>query len=626
MSTLSNSVPLTGSKLTIRPDSRQIAPVDPNERIEVSLYLRQPSPLDLSNAIGAPHQRQLLSREEYEQKHGADPEDIAKVKEFAQQHDLTVVKISVVRQLVKLAGTAAAMSAAFGVELNHYEHPEGNYRGREGEIHIPTELAPIVQAVMGLDNRPVAQPRFRLREAAASPQDLETYTPPQVAQLYNFPTNLNGSGQCIAIIELGGGYDDNAMAQYFTQLGIQPPTLVNVSVDGGQNSPGNDADSEVCLDIQVAGAVAPGAKLAVYFAPNNSQGFINAITKAIHDTDNQPSIISISWGGAEPPELTQYEQTLNQACQAAALLGVTICVASGDDGSNDRVNDGKAHVDFPASSPYVLACGGTTLQSSENAIASEVVWHNPDGGATGGGVSDLFDLPSWQAGANIPPSANPGGRVGRGVPDVAGDADPRSGFKISVNGQPQRIGGTSGVAPLWAGLIALINQRLGKPVGYLNPILYQQLAQQNLLNNITSGNNGAYQARPGWDACTGWGSPNGTQLLQALLALGQSSDDSRFQNSCTNISINGDVLSAACADKNGKSNSTQLTLMGISNENGQLVQANLNSPSTFQNSCTNISINGDVLSAQCADIKGNVHQTSITLKRISNNNGQLTYE
>jgi kumamolisin len=204
---------------------------------------------------------------------------------------------------------------------------------------------------MGLDNRPVAQPRFRLREAAASPQHLKTYTPPQVAQLYNFPTNLNGSGQCIAIIELGGGYDDNAMAQYFTQLGIQPPTLVNVSVDGGQNSPGNDADSEVCLDIQVAGAVAPGAKLAVYFAPNNGRGFIDAITKAIHDTDNQPSIVSISWGGAESPELTQYEQTLNQACQAAALLGVTVCVASGDDGSSDRVNDGKAHVDFPASSP-----------------------------------------------------------------------------------------------------------------------------------------------------------------------------------------------------------------------------------------------------------------------------------
>jgi kumamolisin len=194
---------------------------------------------------------------------------------------------------------------------------------------------------------------------------------------------------------------------------------------------------------------------------------------------------------------------------------VTICVASGDNGAGDGETDGRAHVDFPASSSFALACGGTKLTASGNTITKEAVWNSPRG-ATGGGVSDTFPLPGYQASAPVPPSANPGGHIGRGVPDVAGDADPATGYHVRVDGQNFVIGGTSAVAPLWAGLVALMNQKLKKPVGFLNPLLYGSLAGKNLFLDITAGNNGAYSAKAGWDACTGWGSPKGADLLKAL--------------------------------------------------------------------------------------------------------------
>ena len=188
--------------------------------------------------------------------------------------------------------------------------------------------------------------------------------------------------------------------------------------------------------------------------------------------------------------------SMDEAFQAAAVMGVTVCVASGDEGSTDGVNDKLNHVDFPASSPNVLACGGTTLQASNGRITGETVWnelaHNE--GATGGGVSDVFGLPSWQSGAKVPRPTNPKG--GRGVPDVSGDADPTTGYVTLVDGHSGVIGGTSAVAPLWAGLIALINESIGKPVGFINPLLYQNASSAGDFNDITSGNNGAIPLAP----------------------------------------------------------------------------------------------------------------------------------
>ncbi len=298
------------------------------------------------------------------------------------------------------------------------------------------------------------------------------------------------------------------------------PTVISVSVDGAQNQPTGDPngpDTEVALDIEVAGAVAPGATIVVYFAPNTDAGFLDAINQAAMDNVNKPSVISISWGGPESTWTAQSLQSYDSALQSAAALGVTVCVACGDNGSSDGVSDGSDHVDFPASSPYSLACGGTSLQLSGSNISSEVVWSDgASGGATGGGVSETFPLPSYQSKANVPPSVSTNFK-GRGVPDVAGDADPATGYQVESDGSSFTVGGTSAVAPLWAGLIALFNQSLSMPVGYLNPNLYQSVATTSgTFNDITTGNNGDYSAGPGWDACTGWGSPIGTGIEAAL--------------------------------------------------------------------------------------------------------------
>ncbi|HXY54723.1 MAG TPA: S53 family peptidase, partial [Nitrospirota bacterium] len=532
-------IPIAGSGRTALPGARVVGPADPNERAMVTVIIRRrPSSKGLTSMIdkmGArkPSDRKYLSREEFAARHGADPGDLKKMEAFAGKYGLEIVETNAAQRRVVLAGTVAALSAAFSVDLYKYEHPGGTYRGRTGPIHLPKDIAPVIEAVLGLDNRPQARPHMRpwkQQEGAAQPRaDGTSYLPPQIAKLYDFPQGVNGSGQCIAIIELGGGYRMVDLDTYFSQLGIATPQIKSVSVDGANNQPMVDtnADGEVLLDIEVAGAVAPGAQIVVYFAPNTDAGFLDAIKSAVHDNSNKPSVISISWGGPEKGWTQQTMQAMDQAFQEAATLGVTVCCAAGDDGSSDlrppEPDDGLLHVDFPASSPHSLACGGTRLTGSGNVITKEVVWNDGrDGGATGGGISDVFDLPKWQAGANVPPSANPGGRVGRGVPDVAGDADPVTGYQVLVDGQQDVIGGTSAVAPLWSGLIALLNQKIGSPVGYLNPALYGLPASSGAFHDITAGNNdvtgdgGAYNAGPGWDACTGWGSPDGAKMLNAL--------------------------------------------------------------------------------------------------------------
>jgi kumamolisin len=325
----------------------------------------------------------------------------------------------------------------------------------------------------------------------------------------------------VAIIELGGGYVTSDLSTYFKSLGLaKTPSVTAVSVAGGKNQPGSDADAEVMLDIEVVGALAPAAALVVYFAPNTDQGFYEAISQAAHDTTHKPSIISISWGGPEDSWSSTSREAMQTALQDAAALGVTVTVAAGDSGSSDGESDGLSHVDFPASSPYALACGGTKLVASASQISSETVWNETaaNEGATGGGVSTAFALPTWQKTAKVP--AATGGFAGRGVPDVAGDADPLTGYQVRVDGTDQVIGGTSAVAPLWAALVARFNQALGAPLGDMHAAVYQ--IGSAAFRDITQGNNGAYQAGKGWDACTGWGSPDGKTLLDALTALRKS--------------------------------------------------------------------------------------------------------
>jgi kumamolisin len=523
MSSPKDRLPLAGSERSPLRGARVIGPANPNEKIEVTVRLHSRAgkkpPIAPETFRELPEQRHILSREELEKTHGADPASIARVETFAGEHGLAVVESSAARRTVILSGTVAAMSTAFGVQLQQYEHPGGKYRGRTGVVHIPAELKDVIEGVFGLDNRPQAKPHFRRRRVQPNIHAHAanvSFTPPQLATLYDFPTGVDGTGECIALIELGGGFEQADLSSYFSQLGLNIPQVTAVSIGNGSNSPTGDPngpDGEVMLDIEVAGGVAPGANIVVYFAENTDAGFLNAITTAVHDKTNNPSVISISWGAAEANWTAQAMTSMDEAFQSAAAVGVTVCVAAGDDGSEDGVQDGLSHVDFPASSPNVLGCGGTRLTASQNNITSETVWNElPNAGATGGGISDFFPLPAWQTNANVPTSANPDKKVGRGVPDVSGDADPTTGYITRVDGQPDVIGGTSAVAPLWAGLVALINESIGKPVGFINPLLYQDGSKKGGFRDITSGNNGAYSARAGWDACSGLGTPIGVQV------------------------------------------------------------------------------------------------------------------
>jgi len=516
---------ISGSERQPVRGARLIHATHPDQTIEVSVRLRPKSGVkyrELRSALEKPGFKHM-SRIEFENAHGADPADLNQVKKFAQEYGLKVHETGteLARRTVMLSGTASNLQKAFNVELKEYSHPKGNFRGRVGAISVPADYADIITGVFGLDNRPQAEPHFRLlpqpdKRKHKTPTSTASHDPNEVAQLYDYPA-ADGTGQCIGLIELGGGFQLDDLSTYFGQLKIATPQVISVSIDGGTNSPStpDSADGEVMLDIEVVGAIAPAAKIVVYFAPNTDQGFLDAITTAVHDSTNQPSAISISWGSAESGWTSQAMTNFDEAFQAAAAMGVTVCVASGDNGSSDGVNDGSNHVDFPASSSFALGCGGTTLQASNEQIVNETVWNDqPSGGATGGGVSNVFPLPTWQEGFGVPSPSVQGG--GRGVPDVSGDADPNTGYNILVDGESAVIGGTSAVAPLWAGLVARINQQMGKSVGFLNPLIYAQAVEASGFHDITEGNNGAFSAAQGWDPCTGLGSPDGAPLEAAL--------------------------------------------------------------------------------------------------------------
>ena len=454
-------VQLRGSTRQPIPDARVIGVPDPNERIIVTLTLRR-----RTERLPEPGTK-TVSRDDFAKRYGADPDDLPIIEQFAAENDLTIVEADMARRMVQLAGTIANMNEAFATYVQIFQSPRGTFRGRTGTLFIPANLEGIVTGVFGLDERPQASAHFRRWVIQPGPRAAgdTSYTPPAVAKLYNYPTRGTGTGQTVAIIELGGGYRAADLQTYFTGLGIKtPPSVTAISVDGAQNQPSGDpnsADGEVLLDIEIVGAIAPGAKIAVYFAPNTDQGFLDAITRAIHDNVRKPSVVSISWGGPESSWTDQALQNYDAAFQDAALLGVTVCCASGDDGSTDGVTDGAAHVDFPASSPNVLACGGTRLESSNGTVTREIVWNQGVGnGATGGGVSEKFPLPTYQKSAKVPVSVNPTHFKGRGVPDIAGDAAPATGHQIRVDGRDAVFGGTSAVAPLWAS--AGPDQRTGR--------------------------------------------------------------------------------------------------------------------------------------------------------------------
>jgi kumamolisin len=564
---------LPGSRRKAVPVARLIGKSDPNQQIAVSVYVRRnpDPPAEVVNKVARlarqlPGQREVITNEEFNTMYGADPADVKRVVDWAESAGLKAVDQSLAKRRIKVEGTIHSVQLALNIQLNEYEHPsEGRFRGREGDVHIPAALAGIITGIYGLDTRKVgderlrkingrvadwksfktpAKKRARALPALSMPTNKwpGTFFPPQVAQLYQYPAGFDGTGQNVAIFAFNGGssgdprggYKLASLKAYFENvLGGRTPSISDVVVQGPGNDPGpdtqasaqnGDSTGEVMLDMCVVGSVVPGAKIFMYFTEFTTQGWIDALSEAITD-GNDISVISISYGNPEDdPDGAWTEMAVkqvNDTFEAAIAKQITICVAAGDDGSSDQVSSG-AHVDFPASSPNVLGVGGTKLvatNGSPTSIVSETVWNEVQigEGATGGGISAIFSKPDYQAGANVPVSVNPGHVVGRGVPDVAALADPVTGVVIMhVDGTKlEPIGGTSASAPLWASLIATLNQAINARCGFFNPFLYTK-ASTGVLNDITSGNNGAYAAGPGWDACTGLGTPNGQRLLHAL--------------------------------------------------------------------------------------------------------------
>ena len=560
-------IPLPGSAHPDIPMSRIHSALAPQKKIEVHLHLRSRRTLPDTEplAVQLPHQRKYLTVKEFERRYGARPGDIAKVKTFAAQNGLTVKSIATAEAVVILAGTVLNISRAFGVHLFNFTSGGELFLGHQGPVHIPSSLKSAVEGVFGLDDRPFARPHYKLfqPQAGSSPY-IATYLPTQVADIYNFP-KATGKDQTIAIIELGGGYYPSVLETYFKNYIKlkEPPNVSAIGVQSGFNNPGHsiDFDNEVYLDIEMAGAIAPEAEILVYFGPqkaNQAPGYalLQTANAAVFDKHHNLDILSISWGSPElwgkdlenipveqRPAYQQYIKAFEKTLKSASLMGITVCVSSGDQGSfgtkefignhPNPLFDFKAHAEFPASCPHALACGGTRLIVAGKKIKEEITWN--DGiamnGSSGGGISYYFKKPAYQSKASVPVSVNPAGHVGRGLPDLAGNADPFTGYtfllgeefkdkKVAPSGKGGSLetvhnvlGGTSAVAPLYAGLMARINQLLGSNAGQIHQHIYDNPA---IFRDITQGDNFAYDAGKGWDACTGLGVVDGTKLLNIL--------------------------------------------------------------------------------------------------------------
>jgi kumamolisin len=509
--------------------TRRSRDADPGEQLEVSVYLKPRS--QKSGELPRRETREQM-RERRTVEHA---DDIREVTAFATEHGLRVVSVEPGRRRLRLAGSAGQFGAAFHTSLGMYEAEGREFRSYSGPLSLPVNLSDKVEAVLGLDTRPMPRPRLI---PASQSADVVEHLPSAMAGYYNFPAYATGAGQTIAIIELSGGYFQQDLVDAFKAMGLPVPSVTWKSVvdehgqNEGTNSPGTGGnDLEVAGDIQMAGALANGANLVVYFGnaagnDGNFGGYIDALTMAINDEETKPGVISSSWVAVENAWLQSDRDTLFSTLIDASGLGISVFFAAGDLLATCGETDGNAYVYAPASCSWAIGCGGTTLETSGSSVLNEVVWNGGTNG-TGGGISEAYGEPGYQQNTNLPPSVNgtPGGF--RGLPDVAANADPSSGYQIFYAGVARQVGGTSLAAPLWAALAARLNQLyppgpVGEPqtIGMFLPTLYQY---PSVMRDITSGNNAptaypalGYQAGPGWDACTGLGTPDGGSLAILL--------------------------------------------------------------------------------------------------------------
>ncbi len=534
-------IAIPGSERVPVPGAEATRAADAEAWIEVTLKLARQAPLPPVDARPTRH----YTAAEIGAQFGASEAVVKRVADTFAGLGLTVLASDAATRTVQLGGPVCAMEEAFQVKLMHFVNAPGVYRGRVGPLHVPAALQNDIVGVFGLDNRRVVRRRpdaDRKRRAiahvAASAKKRPWFFPAELAAAYDFPDG-DGSGQTIGLLEFGGGFFADDLATFVKAAGIAaPPNVVPISVDKMPVNTRDEAVGEVMLDVEVVAGICPKATIPVWFSQFTEKGWVDALDAAMHDPKYKPQVLSISWGYAEDAYIwtASAVKQVDEALQEAALMGITICVATGDDGSSDGITDGHAHVDFPAASPFVLAVGGTLLRTGTH--RSERAWKDGDGlrsdggGATGGGISTRIARPAWQSGLDIA-AVNPGQLAGRITPDVAANASANTGYFVVADGQTEISGGTSASAPLWACLVARMNQQLaasGKRVGYLTPLLYGPAAGGTTplgklaFNDIHAGDNvtaqvGGFKSQAGFDAVTGWGTPKGKALLAALTPL-----------------------------------------------------------------------------------------------------------
>ena len=520
---MTEKVALAGSDRAAPEGAVLVGEVDPDERIVVTVHLKRRTPDrfapgsagDLAR-LSQPRTRRALAAER-RRTHAAAA---ARIRKLAKAYRVAVRNIDLAARTVTIEATAKRLSQLFGATLHVYDDGQQRFRARVGRLMVPKEIAPWTRAILGFDQRPVVRrPVNRLRALAGLGGAVGLW-PTEIARLYGIPLDRDVSKVCVGIVALGGGYLPSDLTQALAAMGREAPVVVDQSVAGNRNDfgGGSDADQEIALDLQILAGLLPKARIVVYFAGNTTKNLVGAINQALLDDVNRPQILSVSWGSAETFWTNAARDAMQAALADAMRLQVSVLFAAGDELATGGLTDGKAHVWFPASSPYALACGGTLPTPDGTGIADEVVWNDGTIG-TGGGISDAFPVPSYQSGLALPPSVNDG-RLRRGVPDVAAAAASRPGYRIVLNGTEIVKDGTSAVAPLWAGLIAMTNAARGSPVGFVNSALY---ANAPLLRQIVKGNNRVggkgYDAGAGWNACTGLGVPSGADIITALAAV-----------------------------------------------------------------------------------------------------------
>jgi kumamolisin len=535
---MGQTVPLAGSYRTEPQGATYVGEVDPDERIVVTVYLKRRTPDlyqpgsagDLAR-LSKPVTRRALSVER-RRTHGRAAN---RIKKLAARFGVTLCGFDLSQRIVALEATARQMTEILGATLRIYDDGHCRFRARVGSLVVPKEIAPWTRAILGFDQRPIVKPVPRLRPQVGAALGAGMW-PTEVAALYGIPLDHDVSKICVGIIALGGGYLATDLAKALAAMGREPPNIIDQSVgtpttaggsvsaggpapaNGNHFGGGSVADEEIALDLQILASLLPKARIVVYFAGNTIQSLVGAINQAIFDDVNRPQVLSISWGSAEMFWSPSARDAMQAVLADAQRLKVTVLFAAGDELATGGLDDGKAHVWFPSSSPYALGCGGTQPANGGAGAGEEVVWNDGTSG-TGGGVSDFYPVPAYQSALALPPSVNDG-KIRRGVPDVAAAAAATPGYRIVLNGSEMVKDGTSAATPLWAGLIAIANAVRDEPVGFANSALYSNPAA---FRQIDHGDNRVggkgYAAGPGWNACTGLGVPNGADIVAALAAI-----------------------------------------------------------------------------------------------------------